>query len=73
MSLPSLRALREQQGLSLRAMAEKIDYPGCDAPFLSRFERELHTSETFDKGMLRAIGRGYGRRIRMAVRERVER
>jgi hypothetical protein len=54
-------------------MADKINHAGCDAPFLSRFERSLYTSESFDREMLRAIGRGYGTRIRMTTRERMER
>lgn len=73
MSRPSLRTLREQQGLSLRAMAEKINHPGCDAPFLSRFERSLHTSESYDRELVKAISKGYGTRIRMLPQERVER
>lgn len=67
MSRPKLRTIRMQLGLTLQAMADKIDKPGCDVPFLSRFERGLDTSSGIDPELVNAISEAYGVRLRMTA------
>ena len=61
MSKPSLKALREQQGISLAAMAEKA---GCSPSFLSRLENGRN-GETIDPDLAKRVGLAYKCRIRL--------
>lgn len=63
MSKPSLKALREQQGISLVAMAAKA---GCSPSFLSRLENGRN-GETIDPELAKRVGLAYKCRIRLVA------
>lgn len=67
MSKPTLRALREQKGLSLTAMAALC---GVDKSYLSKLERGIG-ADSIEVERLKRIEKNYGRRLRIPQRRRL--